>query len=88
MSTKFNRTYIAIYSRHYRLDYDEFDTLQEAIDFLEVGDEYETMFSLAVVETETKKIVWYHDMFLISKADIEEAVAQFFEQYSENRKDD
>lgn len=59
--------YIMVYSRHYNLDYEEVETIQEGIDMLESGSDSGLWFPIAVVEVSTKKMVWDKDFFLTTK---------------------
>ena len=56
--------YIMVFSRHYFLDYYEVETIQEGIDRLESGSDYELWFPVAVVEMSTKKMVYSYQFFL------------------------
>lgn len=59
-------TYISLVYRHYSSDTEEHDTLEDAIKFIENGEDYGHWFGVAVIHE--NKMVWFNDFITKEEA--------------------
>lgn len=72
-------SFISIAHRFCKAEYQKHETLKDAVSFLEYGDEYEHHFSLAVIDTESKKMVWFNDF--LSQREAERNVEEYLKNH-------
>ena len=57
------KMYAAIYMRYYVQEFNEWETLEEAINFLNTGNDEGFLLPIAIVNTKTKGIEWKANNF-------------------------
>ena len=71
--------FVSIFDRFGVTDYNEHDTLEDAIKSLEYGSDEGLIMDIAVIETKTKKMVWYKKF--LGKPECRVKVDRFVKHY-------
>lgn len=72
--------FVALADRYMVENYYKFDTLEEAVRFLEDGSDKCEHMDIAVIDCLTNKMVWYKDF--LGKRECQERVNRFIAKYS------
>ena len=71
--------FVSIFDRFGVTDYNEHDTIKDAIKSLEYGSDEGLIMDIAVIETSTKKMVWYQKF--LGKPECQAKVDRFVKHY-------
>jgi hypothetical protein len=71
--------FVSIFDRFGVTDYNEHDTIKDAIKSLEYGSDEGLIMDIAVIETSTKKMVWYQKF--LGKPECQAKVDKFVKHY-------
>ena len=71
--------FVSIFDRFGVTDYNEHDTIEDAVKSLEYGSDEGLIMDIAVIETKTKKMVWYQKF--LGKPECKTKVDWFIQHY-------
>lgn len=71
--------FVSIFDRFGVTDYNEHNTIEDAIKSLEYGSDEGLIMDIAVIETKTKQMVWYQKF--LGKAECQAKVDRFVKHY-------
>lgn len=71
--------FVSIFDRFGVTDYNEHDTIEDAIKSLEYGSDEGLIMDIAVIETKTKQMIWYQKF--LGKAECQAKVDRFVKHY-------
>lgn len=71
--------FVSIFDRFGVTDYNEHNTIEDAIKSLEYGSDEGLIMDIAVIETKTKQMVWYQKF--LGKAECQAKVDSFVNNY-------
>lgn len=71
--------FVSIFDRFGVTDYNEHDTIENAIKSLEYGSDEGLIMDIAVIETKTKQMVWYQKF--LGKPECQAKVDRFVKHY-------
>jgi len=70
-----NEVFVSLYSRFGAIDFFENETIDEAINQLKSGSDQGLIMEIAVIETSTKKMVWFSDF--LGESECQQRVDEF-----------
>jgi hypothetical protein len=79
MTTNISKPFVSIFDRLGVTDYNEHDTIKDAIKSLEYGSDEGLIMDIAIIQTSTKKMVWYKKF--LGKAECKAKVDMFIKKY-------
>jgi hypothetical protein len=79
-----NSAFVSIFDRLGVTGYNEHDTIEDAIQSLKYGSDEGLIMDIAVIETKTKKMIWYQKF--LGKPECKSKVDRFVKHYLTERK--
>lgn len=79
ISDAIGSAFVSIFDRFGVMGYNEHDTIEDAIKSLEYGSDEGLIMDIAIIETSTKKMVWYQKF--LGKSECQAKVDRFVKHY-------